>query len=268
MKPRKEISSKPAVLLVTITIGEKYQKEYEKVFEDNHKAYADRHGYDFKRINNFIESEISGGHQDTISFQKLIVCDYPFEKQYDKIIFIDSDILIHHFAGPIHEVDTQEKIGIVDEFQQPSFEERIRIQRRYGWNPSATHYYQSAAQDYIITTNSLLNSGVMILIPEIHREIMRNIYLENVKKAIGHPMHFHFEQATLGYFLQKDHLYTLIDNRWNAIWIINAYSWESRQGWLRFYRNNYFIHFAGTIGQTLIPRIKTYAKIAAWMGIR
>ena len=47
------------VLLVTLTIGDKYLETYNRLFRKSQEEYAKKHQYDFKIIKNFISGETS-----------------------------------------------------------------------------------------------------------------------------------------------------------------------------------------------------------------
>ena len=87
------------VCLVTICIGEKYLQQYNTLFRPSQEKYAIKCGYDFKVITDYID-----GPKNThlISFNKILVCDYNWEKEYDFIIFIDADIIINENTPTIH----------------------------------------------------------------------------------------------------------------------------------------------------------------------
>ena len=68
--------------LVTICIGDKYIKEYNRLFRKSQENYAKKCGYDFKIITEYIKEP---KHPDLISFNKILVCDYKWTKKYDFI---------------------------------------------------------------------------------------------------------------------------------------------------------------------------------------
>ena len=71
------------VALCVIAIGEKYIEEYTKLFMRSQKAYAERHGYDFKVITSYL-SELT--HPDAISFNKLLVCSQDWSTSYKFVV--------------------------------------------------------------------------------------------------------------------------------------------------------------------------------------
>lgn len=244
------------ILLVTIALGEKYLKQYHALFGQSQLAYAQKYGYDFKVVTDFIDSELSNRHPATISFQKILVCQMPGSEVYDKIVYVDADVFINVDAPPIHEIDTHGKVGIVNEYLQPTYQERLAIQKRERWEDKPSDYYLLASSDFVLDTDKVLNTGVMIFEPQRHKEFLYGIYAKHVANAIGHPRKFHFEQSAIGYEIQKAQLFHLIDNKWNAVWLINILAEGQTKSLFKFYQNNYFLHFAGNTGIDKIPMLK------------
>jgi hypothetical protein len=229
-------------LLVTIAIGEKYLKEYNNLFYESQKNYALKNGYDFKVITEFLDKK--NQHNSSISFNKILVCNQEWSNDYDFIIFIDADVLININSPPIHNyVDYEGLIGIIDEYSQPSKERRLKIQKKMGWETSAVDYYKLCDLD--IQTDMVFNSGVLVLQPKIHGDFLQNIYNKYVNKSKNHRRGFHFEQSCIGYELQKNNLYKVIDNRFNAIWSLTKCDNIENITLNKYFNDNYFIHFAG-----------------------
>lgn len=229
-------------LLVTIAIGEKYLNEYNNLFYESQKNYAVKNGYDFKVITEFLDKK--NQHDSSISFNKILVCNQEWSNNYDFIIFIDADILININSPPIHNyIDYEGFIGIIDEYSQPSKERRLKIQKKMGWETSAVDYYKLCDLD--IQTDMVFNSGVLVLQPKIHADFLQYIYNKYVNKSKNHYRGFHFEQSCIGYELQKNNLYKVIDNRFNAIWSLTKYDNIENITLNKYFNDNYFIHFAG-----------------------
>jgi len=251
---------------------------YNKFFKKSQEKYAKKHGYDFKIITNFISgsttNEMSGKyyyglehrelimrehlsftlhHPDLISFQKILVCSQPFSAEYDFIIFIDADILINKNAPALHNIiDFGDKIGIVDEYSQPTPKIRIQLQKQNKWEDNATDYYKLAGLDII--TNKVLNTGVLVMQPSKHSKFLFDIYDNYAKMAISHSRGFHYEQSCIGFELQDKNMFVLLDNKWNALWALyRDTKWFSNLQ--EMYENNYMIHFAGKCDYSLIPYI-------------
>ena len=240
------------ILLTTIAIGDKYLNEYTHLFYESQRNYASKHGYDFKVITDFLDKTVMNRH--TISFNKILVCNQEWSKEYDMIIFIDADILININSPPIHNyVDYGTCIGIINEYSQPTTEKRIQIQTRMGWETSATEYYKLCGLD--INTYMVFNSGVLVMQPKLHNAFLVNIYNKYVMESIGHYRGFHFEQSCIGYEIQKANMYKVLDNKFNAVWALTKLDNPSFS-LNTFFKENYFIHFAGHTDYDKVPTLK------------
>jgi hypothetical protein len=230
---------KQKILLATIAIGEQYLQQYNMLFRKSHENYATKHGYDFKIISDYLDKSLC--HVDAITFNKTLVCSQEWSKEYDYIVLIDADVLININSPPIHTcMDFENYIGIVNEYSQPTNDVRLKIQRMMGWESNATEYYKLAQLD--IETQMVLNTGVMVFQPKIHCEFLENIYKKYVYNSINHARRYHYEQSCIGYELQKQKKYKIMNNKWNAIWALYKFSGSILND---CFKNNYFIHFAG-----------------------
>jgi hypothetical protein len=214
-----------------ISIGKDYLEEFERLFKPSVSAYCQKYGYDLKIFTDYIDS--SRIHPGTISFQKCLVADQL--REYDLVVVLDADIYIENYAPPIHELQLNEKIGIVDEVALSSPEKYDQL-NKIGFVDQATQYYAKANLE--IDTRHILNTGVILCNPAKHADYLKTIYETYVDKSIGHPRGFHYEQSCIGYELQKDESYTLISNSWNFIYIHSELLHLPKS-------NCYFLHFAG-----------------------
>lgn len=250
----KSLEKQSDVLLVAIAIGEQYLQHYNKTFRRSHEQYAKNHGYDFKVITDFIDTTNMHYRQSKMSvfYQKMLISD----AAYEYVIFIDSDVLINLDAPAIHLSENfQDKIGIIDEYSQPTREMRLKIQRLMGWEECATDYYKLCGLD--LGTNKVLNSGVLVIQPKKHKEFLENVYHTYLPKSINHGRGPHFEQTSLGYELQKQNKYKLLNNKWNAIWGLHKFVGADLH---EFFKQNYFIHFAGGTDIEMAPMLDRLNK--------
>jgi hypothetical protein len=239
---RSNYNQQTRVLMVSMAIGNDYLRTYNNLFYESQKKYALKHKYDFKVITEFIDKTLK--HPTTVSFNKILVCREELSSNYDFIIFVDADIFINIKSPPIHSfMDYGDKIGIADEYSQPSNERRLKIQRVNGWETSAKDYYKLCGFD--IDTDIVLNSGVLVFQPNKHRNFLESIYNKYVRNAINHPRGFHYEQACIGYEIQKQQNYKILDNRFNNIWFFTKVDNTENISLTDFCKQNYFIHFAG-----------------------
>jgi hypothetical protein len=232
---------KSKILLVTIAIGDKYLHQYNTIFRKNHEMYAKKHDYDFRVVTDFLDKSLC--YVDAITFNKTLVCSQSWSNDYDFIILIDADILINMNSPAIHtSMDFENKIGIVNEYSQPTNEKRVEIQRIMGWEPDAKGYYRLAEFD--IDTKMVFNTGVMVFQPKIHKNFLDKIYNKYARNSINHPRRYHYEQSCIGYELQMKQNYKIMDNQWNTIWPLYKITGSQLES---IFRQNNFIHFTGLI---------------------
>ena len=233
-----------------ICIGRLYLDDFERLFKPSVSAYCQRHGYDLKIFTDFLDP--SHKYPDTISFQKCLVPS--FLTEYDLVVVLDADIYIQADAPPIHTLELNGKIGIVDEIAQSDpteYQHMVNI----GFAHHAKHYYKLAGLD--IDTEKMLNTGLMICNPAVHATYLQSLYETHVTAAIGNPRGFHYEQACIGYRFQVDQMYTLIPNVWNFLYIHSHLTKRPV--------NSYFLHLAGIRGS---QRENILARHTAKYGIR
>src|SRR5262245_3333639 len=96
--------------LVTIAIGKKYEDMFERYAAARFRAYADRCGYDAKIITKPIR-DLPG---KKFTWQKMLLFELPWFRDYDQIIALDSDILIAHDAPPFPEVPAGKIVAALD----------------------------------------------------------------------------------------------------------------------------------------------------------
>ena len=222
--------------MVAIAIGQQYLQQYNQIFRKSHEKYAKSHGYEFKVITDFIDDKYKHSKM-SIFYQKMLVSDV----KYDYVIFIDSDVLININAPPIHlSEEFGDNIGIVDEYSQPTNQSRLQIQHMMGWETSAVDYYKLCGLD--LNTKIVLNSGVLVIQPKKHKNFLESVYNKYLPLSINHTRGPHYEQTSLGYELQKTNKFKIMSNKWNAIWALHKFCGAQLDV---FFKQNYFIHFAG-----------------------
>ena len=243
--------------LVTICIGEQYLNQYNYLFRSSHEKYAKNCGYDFKIITDFIDKNFT--HSHTICMQKQLICSLEWAQSYDFIICIDCDIIINENAPTIHnKYKFGNKIGVVNQ-SQPTLQARIEGQIHKSYEVTAKDYYKLKS-NHSIETDHIINGGLMVWQPKIHKNFLKNIYEKYIENQINHPSGFHYEQSVIGYEIQKNNMHYFMDMKWNALWANNKYYFNNIKKQTltlqEFYNQNYFIHLAGYCDYHLIPTIK------------
>ncbi len=83
--------------LVTIVIGEAFERLYDQYVRRRFEQYAARHGYELR----VVSAPIRPLPGKKLTWQKLCLMDLPWFNSYDQIAFADADILIAHDAPPL-----------------------------------------------------------------------------------------------------------------------------------------------------------------------
>lgn len=200
-----------------VCIGQKYQREFDELFRPSVEFYCKKYGYTLHVFTDYIGAR----HPDLISFQKCLVPSAL--KQYDRVLVLDADILISPSAPPLPE---STKIGVVDEVAQVSPAEYKAI----SFASPPIQYYKMAGFD--LKTTRIFNTGLLLTRPALHAVFLEGIFNSYAMNSIGHPRGFHYEQSCVGYELQINDMYELLDNKWN--WIVCLKQAPA-----------YFAHFAG-----------------------
>ena len=248
------------VLIVTIVIGKQdYMDTYKRLFQKSQIDYAKKHGYDYKLITDFLDDTYKT-HDVSMYFQKSLVCNQSWSCDYDYIIYVDNDVYMNINSPPIHNYhDFGSKIGIVDEWSQPSADKKSLIAAFWDMpDKSMADYYVntlSISREEAESMPLVVNSGVLVFQPSIHREKMNEYYNYYMPLAIGCKFNW-FEQASLAVFLVKNDIYFQMDTRFNAVWNWTrsfkevSYLPENIHD---FFQENYFVHFAGKVSYDKIP---------------
>ena len=231
------------VAICCVAIGKSYLEEYTRLFRPSHEYYAKKHGYDLKVISEY-QSDLV--HPEALCFQKYLLCSNPWSAEYDYIVYLDADILINPSSPPMPFAALGDKIGMVDEYSQPTPAARIDYQKRFGadqgWETSATGYIKKHL-GVVFETNCVFNGGVVVFQPRLHRELCEHIFSSYAHQNIGHKAGFHYEQATTNVELQKrDMVHTMpneFDRIWNIVRNLNTSTLDE------CFTANYFLHFAG-----------------------
>ena len=233
--------------VVTLAIGDGFARRWREVCEGNWREYCDRHAYDLICITEPLDDS-SRARDRSPSWQKLLILGQPFAGEYDRIVWVDSDVYFAPGAPEIAAGVPLEKVGAVDEWNQPT--ERVLNIMRQG---SAEEYYG----DYGLpgSFDQVVQAGVMVTSPLHHRDVFEHVYDFYEDK----PGMF-FEMRPLSYELLDRDLVHWMDPRFNVLWM--AYKMH-RHPFIRHFRRHpltrgavrnaleevHFLHFAGEAEQ-------------------
>ena len=96
--------------IATIVIGEKYQHSFNRFSRERLERYCACHGYDLKILTTVIR-ELPG---KKLTWQKILLPELPWWKDYEQVCVLDSDILVAYDA-PALPVIPHGKIGCVQD---------------------------------------------------------------------------------------------------------------------------------------------------------
>jgi hypothetical protein len=251
--------------IVTLAIGADYAERFERCCRANWTAYARRHGFDLIVITDALDTSPRARSRSP-AWQKCLILGVPQVASCDRVVWVDSDICINPAAPSILDGIPPDRIGVTDEHRFPSAEGRQAIldaiiaaapdagdfDKGYwrAWrDPGAWHAFMSLppGQSHIV------QSGVMVLSPRHHRELLEHVYRsyddpagpQGKDRAPGWG-----EMGPLSHEIQARNLQHWIDPRFNALlWWLFLNQAVAEDGLPRFvhecYRRSYFLHFAG-----------------------
>jgi hypothetical protein len=251
--------------LVTLAIGEDYATRFERLCRKNWVAYAERHSFDLVVFKQPLDDSPRAQGRSP-AWQKCLVLGASEVASYDRVAWVDSDILINPMAPSVFDSVPVERIGVTDEhaFPHPQARQAIlrdivaaapetgELDKRFwrAWQDAgAWHEYFGlpGGQRHIVQT------GVMVLSPRHHREMLEHVYYSYEDRG---PKSFNYEMRPLSFEMQGRNLHHLMDARFNAlVWWLFLYlsgdkapmSGAELQRFLAdIYRRSYFLHFAGT----------------------
>lgn len=221
--------------LVTIAVGERYTSLFDRYCRDSFEAYARRHGYT-PRVFTSLLQPLPG---KSPSWQKLFLLDEPTLQGFDRLVFIDADIIIHPDSPDILASLPSGRLGFVPEIP------------RHG---TAADWHRSHG---VPPHDTVVQGGVLCLEPS-HRDILR--------EALAFPETPIYEMPALSHAIGSAGIGHALDPRFNAVvplllaqslpdwmienkWIKEAF-WRAhyppfRRALRRIATENWFLHAAG-----------------------
>jgi hypothetical protein len=263
--------------IVTLVIGKHYRDRWNKLCANNWQRYADQHGYDLICIDEPLDDS-PRAQSRSAAWQKCLILGDQRVHKYDRVVWIDSDILINPNSPCIFSDVPEDKVGAVDMFARlnellPGKDYRLVDRHAKFWQwPVYTPKDFYSKVDLPDLVDRAIQTGVMVLSPHYHRSILEDTYYNYEDMINGH-----FEMESVSYEIVKANCVHWLDCRFNTLWIdcmLRDYPFllpkpkiENKliRGWKRLTRghyqlpkkkittsclttsfiNNYFLHFAG-----------------------
>lgn len=205
--------------VITIAIGDKYLKEYNETFRPFTENYCKKNGYDLHVITDYIYTDEK--YKQTI-FSNIMKWCLPFYEplqKYDRIAIVDADIAITPNCPKLESLDLNDKIGVVNEYTQPSKEKREEIHKMMKYAGEKASDYYKIIIDKNISSDKIFNGGLIICNPKLHGPWFKDIFHKHVDGTLTAKIHpFHHEQAWLGYELITSDNFYILNKEWNMIW--------------------------------------------------
>jgi len=220
-------SQVPRKAIVTLAIGDRYWQHWKSICEPNWRAYGAKHGFDIICFDKPLDNSARARNRSP-AWQKCLILSQDIVQKYDRIVWLDSDILInHHIAPPIDSGVPLDKVGATEEFtfaDDVGHQPRQLLERLYVyWNKSVINY---SAQEYYTNYGlpagfaKVVQTGVLVLSPRHHRPLLEKAYLDHEEK--GGP-EWNFEMRPLSYELLKADAVHWIDPRFNLVWTYSQF---------------------------------------------
>jgi hypothetical protein len=233
--------------IVTLAIGDEFSDRWHRLCEENWREYADRHGYDVICVEEPLDDS-QRARDRSPSWQKLLLLGQPFASEYERIVWVDCDVVFGAEAPAITDGVPLEKVGAVDEAGSLPIEFKRML---YG-KPFADYY-----RDYGFdgSLEHVVQAGVMVTSPAHHRELFEHVY-----EAYEDKPGMFYEMRPLSWELLQRNLAHWIDPRFNMLWILyravhdpvllEYHRWHPRvPGLARKALSEVFaLHFAGEAG--------------------
>src|SRR5262249_54037153 len=159
---------------VTLCIGQQYQSLWKQHCARNWESYARRHGYALVVLDRPLDPAPAAARRSP-AWQKCLVLEQPELAGCDRVVWIDSDILINRAAPPVgYDVPTG-KIGAVVSgdylapAMKPIFLARARgklreeVEGAAAWEADQRVFYAEAGLDP--PAADIVQTGVLVLEP-------------------------------------------------------------------------------------------------------
>ncbi len=209
--------------IVTLAIGARYANPWRERCARNWRRYAQRHGYDVICIDHPLDDSERARRRKP-AWQKLLIVDQPFAARYERLVWVDADILINPRAPSILEAVPEDRVGAVDEYATPTRElARTALETLYcHWEQTGTAFVRNlTAREFYEAYglpgrfDEVVQTGVMVLSPRHHRDLLLSVYHRHEDK----PAPLDGEMRLLSYELLSAGLLSWLDARFNYTWM-------------------------------------------------
>jgi len=259
--------------IVTLNVGRRFSGNFKQYFMPGWQEYCRNHKLDLVHLETLLDQSPRALARSP-AWQKLIIHTAKEVRGYDRLAWVDADVVIRPDAPNIFEVVESGRIGAVDDFATPTRDDHDLVMEelyrgwdrdgiRYARNRTPAEYY--ANYGIRCDLNSVVQTGVMVYEPEVHGSIFQRVY-QNYEEAAECSLNH--EMRPLSYELLSAGLVQWINPKFNMQWSyyrglhysfldaperfrlirwlnISAYGAVLASCAQNAYSRNYFLHFAG-----------------------
>ncbi|MBF0123763.1 MAG: hypothetical protein HQL60_00340 [Magnetococcales bacterium] len=223
--------------IVTLLIGGSYIKQWSEVIGNSWWHYADKHGFDLIAIVGPLDDSDTARNR-SVAWQKCLILSQPWSHLYQRIAWVDADILINPYSPDIFRGVPDEKIGAVTTYQDSTISQlHISHSRYHGFSGTGMvdpdqHLLEEvkrAFYDFYVRVHGLeqiddqiapgeenmISTGVLVLSPVVHKAILEKAYYSFTERTRM------YEQTPLSYLVHKNCLLYEINSRFN--WCIGSH---------------------------------------------
>ncbi len=208
--------------LVTLAVGRSFAERWHARCAPNWQAYADRHGYDVVCLEEPLDRSPRAAARSP-AWQKCLVLGQPFAQDYDRVVWVDADVLFNPAAPAITAGVPVDRVGAVDEYAAPSRAEHQRVLAKLyeHWDAVGEPFVRNVtARDYYAVWgleprfDEVVQTGVMVLSPPHHRELLEEVHARCDDRGPG----LNYEMRPLSWHLLDAGVVHWIDPRFNSLW--------------------------------------------------
>lgn len=206
--------------IVTLAIGKQYLESWRRICLNNWQQYADAYDYDIICIDKLLDVSTRAQNRSP-AWQKCLILSQDFSEKYERIVWLDSDILINHLRSPCIVSDVPlERVGAVDAASTPTRDlVRLALERLYDYWDDPEMYREYEPQEYYTryglypAFDRMVRTGVLVLSPAYHREFLENSYYANKENRKD-------DMRYISHELLKADCVHWIDGRFDPVWLI------------------------------------------------
>lgn len=209
--------------IVTLAIGDRYIEMFDGMCRDGWSKYCEKFGYDLIVIKEFLDAS-ERAKKRSPAWQKLLICSQDWARNYDQLVWVDTDVLINfNSAEDICKNTPIEKISAVETWSIPSRQVHdISLKRLYeSWDSQGIKYidnllprlyYQNRGIDVEPDIDSVVQTGVFVCSPSHHRELFEHIYNSYED---SHGADWNYEMPAMSYEIIRNNLQHWIGPEYN-----------------------------------------------------